>query len=109
DKIDELINRQYINITDTTELGQLSRLFRIEFIQDLMTIIKPNPTNQPGYKQLLEVSLCWIDKRPLADFKGQNVSDHNNNKITEKVEVADAAFFFFEEHGHIENNQEKIT
>lgn len=108
-EIDDLIKSQYTGLKKTTELYQLSRLFSPSFIEGLISIIQPKLADQPHYKQELEISLCWIDKRPLADFAKQKIKDHNNNVVTKKVEIADAAFYFFTENGLCHKGQEKIT
>ncbi|MFQ6372964.1 hypothetical protein [Shewanella sp. YIC-542] len=109
DKIDKLIIGQYVDLEKTSELHQLSKLFNPGFIKGMLKVIGSGLANEQYYKQSLDISLCWIDKRPLADFSKQNIKDHNNNKITKKVEVADAAFYFFNENGYYQNGQEKIA
>lgn len=109
EKIDDLINRQYIDISNTGELNQLARLFSIGFISDLLKIISDRNSSARVSSDIIEINLCWIDKRPLADFTKQKIIDHNNNIISQKVEIADAAFFFFNEIGYLDNGIEKIT
>lgn len=109
ENLDKLINKQYVDLVNTSELYQLSKLFNPSFIKDLLELIKPGLTNHAHYKQSLDITLCWIDKRPLADFSKQKVKDHNNNTVTQKVEVADAAFYFFSENGYYQNGKENIT
>ncbi|MBN0988003.1 hypothetical protein [Amphritea pacifica] len=109
EKLDKLINKQYVDLVKTSELHQLSKLFNPSFIKELLELIRPELANRKSYKQSLDIIFCWIDKRPLADFSKQRVKDHNNNIITKKVEIADAAFYFFNENGHYQNGQEQIT
>jgi hypothetical protein len=105
-KLDQLINDQYLNLTTTGELVQLSKLFEPTFLADLLSILKKGLSNHNSYKQKLEISVCWIDKRPLADFTKQKVIDHNGHKITKKVEVGDAAFIFSTESCYLKDGKE---
>lgn len=105
-KLDKLINDQYLNLTATGELVQLSKLFEPRFLENLLNILKGNLRNNNTYKQKLEISVCWIDKRPLADFTKQKVIDHNGNTITKKVEVGDAAFIFSNESCYLKDGKE---
>lgn len=109
EKLDKLINKQYVDLVKTSELYQLSKLFNPFFIKELLELIKPELARYKSYKQSLDIALCWIDKRPLADFSKRKVRDHNNNEVTKKVEIADAAFYFFNENGCYQGGQEKIT
>lgn len=105
-KLDKLINDQYLNLAATGELMQLSKLFEPKFLADLLNTLKEGLSNSNSYNQKLEISVCWIDKRPLADFTKQKVIDHNGNTITKKVEVGDAAFIFSNELCCLQNGEE---
>jgi len=104
-EIDNLIKEQYLDFQETGELQQLSKLFGSSFLDGLVKLIYPTLANQ----EKLEISLCWIDKSPLADFTKNNVKDHNGNLVTQKVEVADAAFMFFTEYAHPTNETASLS
>jgi hypothetical protein len=109
DEIDNLIKEQYLDLQETGELQQLSKLFGSSFLDGLVKLIYPTLTNRRNYQEKLEISLCWIDKSPLADFTKNNVKDHNGNLVTQKVEVADAAFMFFTEDAHPTNETTSLS
>jgi hypothetical protein len=95
--LNNLINRQYRMLPGTSELEQLARLFSPGFLCDMVDLLNSGLSVKSGYQELLEISLCWIDKAPLADFSAQNITDHNGNVITKKVEIGDAVFIFSSE------------
>lgn len=108
-EIDNLIKEQYLDFQETGELQQLSKLFGSSFLDGLVKLIYPTLANRRNYQEKLEISLCWIDKSPLADFTKNNVKDHNGNLVTQKVEVADAAFMFFTEYAHPTNEATSLS
>lgn len=102
--IDSLINAQYSSITKFGELIQLSKLFDNTFLQSLVKLLSRELSNvQNGFpNKEIEIALCWIDKAPLADYTTKNIVDHNGHSVTQKVELADLAIFYLDEHGHYE-------
>lgn len=93
--IDAIINSKYSGISPLTELGQLGILFSPGFIKDFMNICHDSSVASYPNNALvnLEVNFGWIDKIPLAKFYGHQY-DHNNNRITGKVEIGDIFFSF---------------
>lgn len=105
-KLDSLINAQYLSLTGTGELEQLSKLFEPRFLAELLNVLTENLSNSRQFQQKLEIAVCWIDKRPLADFSKQKVVDHNGHIVTKKVEVGDAAFVFSNEFCYLKGGKE---
>jgi hypothetical protein len=70
------------------ELRQLAKLFeRSALLARLEHVLIPTlPSPRPGYSQELEITLAWIDKRPLAKLASN----------PRRVELGDAAIFFFD-------------
>ncbi|PKG37924.1 hypothetical protein [Psychromonas sp. Urea-02u-13] len=91
-KIDKLIEDQYKTQKKFGELAQLAQLFEFEFLNKLYNLLSDEFTGHYK-KKAIELSLSWIDKRPLASFC-DDTFDYNGNKITQKVEVGDVAFMF---------------
>lgn len=78
----------YKNKLGGSELTQLAKLFRHgglpKRLENILSPLLPSPSAY--YREELEVSIAWIDKRPLAKLK-----THSG-----RVELGDAAFFFFD-------------
>jgi hypothetical protein len=70
------------------ELTQLAKLFKAKGLpKHLADILSPTLAPPlPRYREELEIKLAWIDKRPLAKLKNE----------TSRVELGDAAIFFFD-------------
>lgn len=97
EKINLLINQCYANCTKLSELGQLSILFKAEFITGLATLISEANEFKNNAMSSIEFDFCWIDKIPLADIKEKKPIDHNGNLITKKVELGDMVIMFIDE------------
>ncbi len=95
ESIDKIIIQQYSTIKKFGELAQLSLLFDSGFLQKLINTIAKKAISQS--QRQYEISLCWIDKSPLADFTRLKIHDHNQHLITKKVELGDLALFFIKE------------
>ncbi|AFH92551.1 hypothetical protein ACU7RR_002299 [Providencia stuartii] len=87
-KIDVAIKKASTLNNQTSELGQMSKLFSDHVLN---TILKENHNARGNSSQLINsvISVTWIDKIPLAKFIG-TVADHHGNFITQKVELGDA-------------------
>jgi hypothetical protein len=86
--IDSQIWKIYKNRLGGNELTQLAKLFkRSGLATRLKSVLSPTlPTPRPSYSEDLEISLAWIDKRPLAKLATQ----------PKRVELGDAAILFFD-------------
>jgi hypothetical protein len=86
--IDSAIWEIYGNRLGGGELAQLAKLFKAGGLpQRLTDILSPTlASSLPHYREELEIKLAWIDKRPLAKLKTE----------TSRVELGDAAIFFFD-------------
>jgi hypothetical protein len=86
--IDFAIWEIYRNQLGGGELTQLAKLFKANGLpQRLTDILSPTLARpHPHYREELEIKLAWIDKRPLAKLKTE----------TSRVELGDAAIFFFD-------------
>lgn len=89
-KIDELINKQYATMTQSSpkgELAQLSRLFSKGFADGLAKIIYQDPSDSPKTVKTITVEMNYIDKQPYARYLGdKNILVHG--------ELGDALFIF---------------
>lgn len=87
-QIDSQIWDIYDHRLGGSELGQLAKLFNTSgLLARLDDVLTPTlPTPRPGYSEELELSLAWIDKRPLAKLATN----------PRRVELGDAAIFFFD-------------
>ena len=89
-KIDELINKQYATMTQSSpkgELAQLSRLFSKGFADGLAKIIYQDPSDSPKTVKTITVEMNYIDKQPYARY----LDDKN---ILVHGELGDALFIF---------------
>ncbi len=84
--IDDALWEVYGSTLGGSELTQLARLFgRSVFLQRLKQILQSTlPPAGRYYRVELDVSLAWIDKRPLAKL-------HHRSR---RVELGDAALFY---------------
>ncbi len=89
-KIDELINKQYATMTQSSprgELAQLSRLFSKGFADGLAKIIYQDPADSPKTVKTITVEMNYIDKQPYARYwDDKNILVHG--------ELGDALFIF---------------
>ncbi|MGA3699973.1 hypothetical protein ACPAVH_29555 [Enterobacteriaceae bacterium TYF_5] len=87
-KIDAAIKKASMLNNQTSELGQMSKLFSNHVLK---TILEENNSARGALSQFISsaISITWIDKIPLAKFIGA-VADHHGNSITQKVELGDA-------------------
>ncbi|WP_272575022.1 hypothetical protein [Providencia sp. PROV247] len=87
-KIDAAIKKASTLNDQTSELGQMSKLFSDDVLN---TILRENHNARGNSSQLINsvISVTWIDKIPLAQFTGE-ISDHYGNPIEKKVELGDA-------------------
>ncbi|WP_241123607.1 hypothetical protein [Achromobacter xylosoxidans] len=84
DQIDQAMIRLYPRLGGQ-ELSQLAKLFDGKFLQDLENLLKQRLPPNIADRQL-SVDIAWIDKRPYSLMQGE----------TSRVELADAAFFYFD-------------
>ncbi|EMU9121232.1 hypothetical protein AAAA28_07215 [Providencia stuartii] len=87
-EIDAAIKKASILNDQTSELGQMSKLFSNDVLN---AIFEKNNQARDASSKLISsaISVTWIDKVPLAKFMGA-VTDHHGNYITQKVELGDA-------------------
>lgn len=87
-KIDAAIKKASMLNNQTSELGQMSKLFSDDVLK---TIFEQNNQARDASLKLISsaISVTWIDKIPLAKFIGA-VTDYHGNFITQKVELGDA-------------------
>jgi hypothetical protein len=99
DEIDAEIRDIYKGRLGGGELKQLAKLFRDAALpKRLKAVLTPTLAQTgSGYSERLDIKVAWIDKRPLAALEGRSW----------KVELGDAAVFFFDvlEYGGGKMNQ----